>query len=121
MRNQGFAQLDRTVIDTQYCAGDDIWVQDYLYGPGFFGRAWCDDLNSAGRCDIYIVQFNESTTGGFDTTALKWVGCHEFGHTGSVSHRFSSNDTNNDSCMRDDGTRYITLDAHDLDAINIGF
>jgi hypothetical protein len=37
------------------------------------------------------------------------------------AHRFSSDDTNNDSCMRDDGTRYITLDAHDLDAINIGF
>ena len=31
-RDQGFAQLDRTDIDTQYCTGDDIWVQDYTYG-----------------------------------------------------------------------------------------
>lgn len=63
-RNQGFAQLDRTDIDTQYCTGDDIWVQDYTYGAtGWYAHAFCDDKTLAGRCDIYIVQFNESTYG----------------------------------------------------------
>lgn len=119
-RNQGYAQLDLTDIDTQYCAGDDIWVQDYTYGStGWFGQAWCDDQTLTGRCDVYIVQFNESTYGSLTNSMLKSLGCHEFGHTGSVGHRSSSNDSDDNSCMRQ-SIWPENLDSHDRNAINGG-
>jgi hypothetical protein len=119
-RDQGFAQLDRTDIDTQYCTGDDIWVQDYTYGAtGWYGQAFCDDKTLTGRCDIYIVQFNESTYGGSTNSWLRSLGCHEFGHTGSIGHRSNSNDTDNNSCMHS-GISPETYDSHDINAINGG-
>jgi hypothetical protein len=119
-RNQGVAQLDRTDIDAQYCTGDDIWVQDYTYGnTGWYGHTWCDDQTLSGRCDIYITQFNESYYLGLSTSQLRSLGCHEFGHTGSIGHRFSSTDGDNNSCMRSD-IWPEAYDTHDLNAINGG-
>jgi hypothetical protein len=118
-RNQGFAQLDRTDIDTQYCTGDDIWVQDNTYGrTGWAGQTHCDDETLTGRCDIYIVKFNESYYVGTPTAGLRSLGCHEFGHTGSINHRYASTDSDNNSCMRDAVSGNQTYDAHDINAIN---
>lgn len=121
-RNRGFAQLDRTDIDTQYCTGDDIWVQDAYYGrTGWSGATNCSDLtNNLFRCDVYTVKFNETYIHSYSTTYLNHLGCHEFGHTGSVGHRPASSDTDNNSCMRRGKYNLTSLDAHDIRSINAG-
>ncbi len=114
-RNQGMAQLDRSDITTSFCGGD-IEVRDYLYGnTGWVGLTACTDHTLTGRCDIYVVKFNESLL----STSTEWksVGCHEFGHTGGIGHRTHSSDADDNSCMRSD-IDPITFDSHDLNEIN---
>jgi hypothetical protein len=65
------------------------------------------------------VQFNESTYGGSTNSWLRSLGCHEFGHTGSIGHRSNSNDTDNNSCMHS-GIWPETYDSYDINAINGG-
>ncbi len=66
-------------------------------------------------CDIIRVRLNQS----YSKTASQWksLGCHEFGHTGDIGHRNSSNDTDGNSCMRSDKW-YLNYDSHDISAIN---
>lgn len=119
-RNQGVAQLSRGDINASYCSGDDIWVQDYTYGStGWYGQTWCDNHTASLRCDIYIVQFDESYYPQLTTSQLRSLGCHEFGHTGSVGHRAASDDGDNNSCMRVE-IWPETLDSHDRSSINAG-
>lgn len=114
-RNQGMSQLDRSDITTSFCGGD-IEVRDYYYGDtGWVGLTTCPDKTLTGRCDTYVVKFNESLL----STTAEWksVGCHEFGYTGGIGHRFASSDADNNSCMRSD-INPIYFDTHDLNASN---
>ncbi|GAA3928284.1 hypothetical protein GCM10023085_06790 [Actinomadura viridis] len=116
---RGRGQLDRTKIDTS-TGGGDIYVRDGRYGDtGRYGRMWCSKQDGNGDCDIYQITFNNSTLPATDR-AYRAVGCHEFGHTGTLGHRARSADSDNNSCMR----TYISdnwsgsLDSHDINAIN---
>lgn len=104
IRDHGMAQLSRSDINTSFCTGDDIWVRDsYLGDSYFFGITQCYRRTLSGnRCDIYIIEFNESRYDNLTATEEASLGCHEFGHTGSIGHRTSSTDTDNNSCMRQD-------------------
>ncbi|QFG22374.1 hypothetical protein [Actinomadura sp. WMMB 499] len=116
---RGRAQLDRSKINTS-SGGGDIYVRDGRYGNnGSYGRMWCSKQDGNGDCDIFQITFNNSELPARDY-AYRAVGCHEFGHTGTLRHRSRSEDTDGNSCMR----TYISdtwagrLDSHDINAIN---
>lgn len=114
--NHGKSQLERSVITTSW-GGGDIEVYDKDYGDnGWYGRTDCTDWNALWTsCDIIRVRFNQY----WYLTASQWrsLGCHEFGHTADIGHRARSNDTDNNSCMREDiWPQYY--DKHDLNAID---
>ncbi|MFJ7126540.1 MULTISPECIES: hypothetical protein [unclassified Streptomyces] len=116
--NHGKAELERSVITTSW-GGGDIEVYDSTYGDtGWHGRTDCTDWNALWTsCDIIRVRLNQS----YSKTASQWksLGCHEFGHTADLGHRYKSTDSDNNSCMRIEiwPTRY---DQHDLNAIKAG-
>ncbi|WP_141747145.1 hypothetical protein [Streptomyces agglomeratus] len=114
--NHGKAQLEKTVITTSW-GGGDIEVYDGEYERnGWHGKTDCTDWNAfRTSCDIIRVRLNQS----YSKTASQWksLGCHEFGHTGDIGHRNSSNDTDGNSCMRSDKW-YLNYDSHDISAIN---
>lgn len=116
--NFGKSELERSVITTSW-GGGDIEVYDDLYGNnGWHGYTDCTNWNVLWTsCDIIRVRFNETQWKSYD----QWrsLGCHEFGHTGDLGHRSSSNDSDNNSCMRSD-IWPLTYDSHDLNAINAG-
>lgn len=114
---QGRAQLDRSDITTSV-GGSDIHVYDKAYDTSWYGQTSCTDTNWwNGRCDHYSVKFSTSNMSGHSLSHWQSLGCHEFGHTGSLGHRYHSTDSNDNSCMRDDiWPKY--LDTHDIDAIN---
>ena len=124
----GGNQLGRSLIDISSgpAGGSDIRVEGYVYaGSGWLGATNCSNVDwtrQPNRCDSYTVRFNEETgeLGGASDALWSHVGCHEFGHTGSINHRLPAGDTDNNSCMREANYSPIvsTLDQHDLDAIN---
>lgn len=89
---------------------------------GYRGTSRCTSTNWWNdRCDHYRVWFNTSGVDSTPDTLLernywKRLGCHEFGHTGSISHVSGS------SCMRTgvDTSVYNSqvLTQDDLDHIN---
>lgn len=120
-RDRGKAQLERSDITTHW-GNNDIDVRDAYYGTvdGFFGRTTCTNEGSGDKCDVFVVKFNESMLPSTDWI-WRYTGCHEFGHTGSLVHRYpGSSDSDNNSCMREDYNSIPTpsLDGHDINAIN---
>lgn len=96
----GASQLGRSEI-TLKVGKNDIHCRDKVYNRRFAGRAYCTKTvwwNK--RCDHFNIDFNLR---GMDTTPdttdernfWRNVGCHEFGHTGSIAHVNS-----NQSCMK---------------------
>ncbi|GIF97098.1 hypothetical protein [Catellatospora citrea] len=113
----GRAQLDRTDI-TMSTGGSDLHVYDAAYNASWYGQTSCTDRNWLnGKCDHMDIKFNTGTMGSRSTSYWQSLGCHEFGHSGGLGHRFKSTDSNDNSCMRDEiWPRY--LDTHDIDAVN---
>lgn len=116
--NYGKAELERSVITTSW-GGGDIEVYDDDYGrTGWYGSTGCTNWNALWTsCDIIRVRFNQHSS----LTASQWrsLGCHEFGHTGDLGHRKKSNDSDNNSCMREE-IWPTHFDQHDLNAIKAG-
>lgn len=96
----GASQLGRSEIILR--KGDnDIHCHDAFFNDSARGWAKCTSIVWwNGRCGHYRIDFNLMGT---DTTPdsnaernfWRMIGCHEFGHTGSVGHVNS-----NESCMR---------------------
>ncbi|MFD7067974.1 hypothetical protein ACFV97_12170 [Streptomyces sp. NPDC059913] len=116
--NHGKAELERSVITTSW-GGGDIEVYDSNYGKsGWHGTTDCTNWNVLWTsCDVIRIRLNTYQS----KTASQWrsLGCHEFGHTGDLGHRSKSNDTDNNSCMREN-IWPTHFDAHDLNAIKAG-
>lgn len=118
---RGIAQLNRSKMNATLSGSGDVEVYDAYYGNSgnwynVRGRATCIDKTWTGlECDVYNVQYNQTNIGSY--SAWLHVGCHEFGHTAGIWHRNSTNDSNNNSCMRSGGTNGY-LDNHDIDVIN---
>ncbi|MFF0474317.1 hypothetical protein [Streptomyces sp. NPDC004284] len=114
----GKAELERSVITTSW-GGGDIEVYDGAYGDTkWHGRTDCTNWNALWTsCDIIRVRFNTS----YSKSLNQWksLGCHEFGHTGDLGHRYASTDTDNNSCMRIE-IWPMHYDQHDLNAIAAG-
>lgn len=93
--DHGAAQLARSEITIK--KGDaDIHCYDSYYIDGPAGTAKCTATNFLNRrCDHYRVWFNTSIVDYTPDNALErnyWMslGCHEFGHTGSITHEDTS-------------------------------
>ncbi|MEV0805331.1 hypothetical protein [Micromonospora sp. NPDC050200] len=115
--SHGRAQLDRTDI-TMSTGGSDLHVYDASYSSSWYGQTSCTDRNWLnGKCDHMDIKFNTRLMSGASTSKWQSLGCHEFGHSGGLGHRYRSTDSNDNSCMRDDiWPKY--LDTHDIDAVN---
>jgi hypothetical protein len=113
----GRAELNRSDINT-VTGTSDLHVYDGSYDTSWYGHTQCTSTNWwNGRCDHYTVKFNTRNMGSRSTYYWESLGCHEFGHTGSLGHRKHANDGNDNSCMRVEiWPKY--LDTHDIDAIN---
>jgi hypothetical protein len=113
----GRSQLDRSDITT-VSGTSDIHVYDKYYGLDWYGNTHCTDTNWwNGRCDHYDVKFDNTSMNSRSTYYWQSLGCHEFGHTGSLGHRWHSTDSNDNSCMRVEiWPKYY--DTHDIDEIN---
>lgn len=89
--DHGAAQLGRSEISVEE-GPDDIHCYDSYDRGGPSGFARCTKSNWWNqRCDHYKVWFNLSgldTTPDTDRERNYWrsLGCHEFGHTGSIGH-----------------------------------
>ena len=89
--DHGAAQLGRSEISVEM-GPDDIHCYDSFDPDGSPGTARCTRDNWwNGRCDHYRVWFNLSgldLTPDTDLERNYWrsLGCHEFGHTGSIGH-----------------------------------
>jgi hypothetical protein len=124
----GGDQLNRTLIDISSgpAGGSDIRVEGYTYsGADWIGLTNCTNVDwtrTPNRCDSYTVRFNEAQGYMANASTALWrhLGCHEFGHTGSVNERPPEGDSDKNSCMRQAWSSPIvdTLDQHDIDAIN---
>lgn len=120
---RGIAQLNRTKMNATVNGSGDVEVYDDYYGTSgswynVRGRATCVDKTWTGlECDVWHVKYNQSYLQSQSLANWLHVGCHEFGHTAGISHRNSTNDSNNNSCMRSGGTNAY-LDLHDIDVIN---
>lgn len=100
----GVSELNKYLNAYEVTSGNaDVEVYDDSYGDtGWYGTTSCKNYvaSSGGtRCDDFTVKFN---TGSMANDEGKWksLGCHEFGHTVGLGHRSSSNDTDDNSCMR---------------------
>jgi hypothetical protein len=120
---RGIDQLNRTKMNATVDGSGDVEVFDAYYGTSgswnnVRGRATCVNKTWTGlECDVWEVRFNQSYLESQSLANWLHVGCHEFGHTAGISHRSSSNDSNDNSCMRSGGTN-ASLDDHDIDVIN---
>lgn len=128
--NWGFGQLENSVIDTSWTSGDaDIGVYDGDYDQNqWVGQVRCVDWNHNAigwptTCDDITMRLDTENLGPWSQWMWNSTGCHEFGHTGDLGHRQSSNDSDDNSCMRDDADApsLIYLDGHDDDAIKQTF
>lgn len=120
---RGIDQLNRTKMNATLTGSGDVEVFDDYYGTSgswtdVRGRATCVNKTWTGlECDVYEVKYNQSYLQSQSLPNWLHVGCHEFGHTGGIWHRSSSDDSNNNSCMRSGGTN-AELDDHDISVIN---
>lgn len=127
---QGWLELDRTEISVSEGTGD-IYCYDASYGAsGWAGETYCrKGAYHPAKCDEFSISFNyyynqqsgSNTTVDTDWETKMWksTGCHEFGHTSSVGHRFGPDDTDNNSCLRTQvSPNRPTYDSHDIGAIN---
>jgi hypothetical protein len=120
--DQGALQLERTEIDSTSGSADIHCYDSYYNDPDWFGFTHCDNVDwSSGRCDHYIVKFDNSDVDAYPDTQSEWdayryIGCHEFGHTSSVGHR-----PNNAGTCMDGGSGDKRFDDHDLTAINLDY
>lgn len=121
---QGIAQLNRSHLSVTLTGSGDIDVYDSNYGDtGWDGITDCVDKVAstwlwARKCDDFRIRYNQYVTTKFSSFKLEVIGCHEFGHTGGLDHRSSSNDGGQISCMRGSGYLSNVLDNHDLDVVN---
>ena len=119
--DHGAAQLERSEIRVKV-GNNDIHCHDSYVLRGFRGTARCTTTVWWNRrCGHYRVWFNTSGTDTTPDTFLernywKALGCHEFGHTGSITHMTGS------TCMRSGLEtqlyNYQALTQDDLDHIN---
>lgn len=83
------------------------------YPDNWFGYANCSNVVSSTKCSLYRVRLNSRTI----NTTSQWekTACHEFGHVGSLGHRYTNN-----SCVTQGEAPPIdgTFDGHDLDSLN---
>lgn len=113
----GRYELDRSDINTSV-GTSDIHVRDASYTNNWYGNSSCTDRNwTNGRCDHMSVKFNTRTMSGHSRAHWMSLGCHEFGHTADLGHRYRNTDTDNNSCMRDD-IWPLDFDSHDINSIN---
>jgi hypothetical protein len=115
-------QIDRTKMNATLSGSGDVVVYDGFYGTerwgGARGYTTCVTRTWTGmECDVYHVAFNYTYLAGASQDIWNHVGCHEFGHTAGLAHRDSSNDSYNNSCMRQGGDNQY-FDSHDIDQIN---
>lgn len=119
--DHGAAQLGRSEI-SMTVGSNDIHCHDSSTLGGAAGTAGCTStVWWNGRCDHFRVWFNTSGTDTTPDTFLernywKALGCHEFGHTGSIGH------LSNSTCMRPGLETHLyniqALSQDDLDHIN---
>lgn len=113
----GKAQLERSKISVS-TGGGDIYVKDDHYGQtGWTGSTYCTDVGWDGKCNESLVRFNATYMADEPVDQWKSLGCHELGHTGTLGDRGPGNDSNDNSCMRDD-IWPKRFDTHDINAIN---
>jgi hypothetical protein len=116
-------EIDRTKMNATLTGSGDVEVYDAYYGSSgswenVRGRATCINKTWTGlECDVYEVEFNLSYLAGSSVATWNHVACHEFGHTAGLSHRYSSTDSNDNSCMRSGGSNQY-FDTHDIDVID---
>lgn len=122
---QGIAQLDRSKMNASLSACCDVQVYDASYGDSgdwnnVAGKTDCIDDNWWNNvCNEYRVRFNQSNMSSYSGD-WRVIGCHEFGHTAGLGHRYASTDSDDNSCMRSGLYTYATrtFDSHDINAIN---
>jgi hypothetical protein len=107
-------------MNATFTGSGDVEIYDYTYGDtDWHGITDCPDginwIN--GNCDVFRVRFNQSSMAGHSLDHWRSLGCHELGHTAGLGHRKDSNDTYDNSCMREE-IWPRSFDSHDLDAIN---
>ena len=118
----GASQLERSEITVQ--EGDsDIHCHDSHFAGRAGGKVSCTTIVWWNRrCGHYRIEFNlagmdETPDSNRERNYWRNVGCHEFGHTGSIGHVDS-----NDTCMRSWVALGLnnpdTLINDDLDHIN---
>lgn len=117
----GRDQLDRSDMNATFSGSGDVEIEDGDYDQNSWsGQTSCQSgynwLN--GNCDVFLVRFDTAIMAGQGATAWRHLGCHELGHTAGLGHRTSSNDTDDNSCLRQGLWNATSLDRHDLDAIN---
>ncbi len=116
----GLWELDQTQIGPTFTGSGDVEVYDGAYGDtGWYGQTSCPGgINwLTGNCDIFDVKFNTTAMAGHSLDHWRSLGCHEFGHTGGLGHRYASDDSDDNSCMRTPiWPRFY--DTHDINAIN---
>jgi hypothetical protein len=103
----------RTNMDTFEGAEDVVCRDGYYNSPPWFGFTQCVNSNWLGiTCFDFNIWFELSAAQQSATIDWKYIGCHEFGHTGGVGHQPSGS-----SCMVDRSGN-IDLDQHDIDMVN---
>lgn len=121
--DQGTQELERSEISMSV-GSTDIHCYDANYGnTDWVGETQCTVISYDLKCDQYSVRFNYYHWGtnpdDFERQLWKSVGCHEFGHTSSVGHRFPINDGGQLSCMRNGASsQWQTFDDHDIETID---
>lgn len=116
----GEEQLDGSDLNVTFSGSGDVWIYDSDYDdPAWSGLTTCYDRTWTGKCDKYRVQIDLEDVNGSNTNA-RYIACHELGHTGGLGHRYASDDSNDNSCMRNGlwGVWDVILDNHDDAAIN---
>lgn len=116
----GATELNQSQMNATFNGAGDVEIYDYSYGDtGWYGITDCTSgINwFTGNCDVFRVRFNQTHMAGHSVNHWRSLGCHELGHTAGLGHRFNSDDTYDNSCMRSD-IWPRTFDTHDLDAIN---
>lgn len=121
----GINQLNRSDMNATLTGSGDVWVYDGWMGTsgdwnGTAGLTTCEFKTwNLARCDKFDVTFNQSYSNAYSAGQLDSLGCHELGHTGGLWHRYSTTDTDNNSCMRENiSSIRPNFDNHDLDVIN---